>query len=1149
MFPSENVNSRTISQGYMFSKLKNDIYEYGATEYNFVVKNKKRFIDSFKKIYPEYKDINSIFLRQIVTYIRTNIWSNLALEDIRGNKIKNPKWNIEINQEDIKKALESLNSDSIKLRTDIREFKKLHELLMKNAPEGYEPYYFPLEPNGKDPLEDISWKPGNKNGKIFTGTKKTFAEACKLMEEGFNIGIAGTDKDKLTIADADDISKVGNIKETLTVISRKQIGRHYYYFTNDKIIDDKNEVNILTNQSAKQNLPTDAGELRAVWQYVVAPGSFVECSKDLIEKIPEEDRPYAGLYRLANELPASSITFNELPEIYKNVAVTKNESARINKLNKDLRKTHNKIDAGKNKSALWDLNIHDVTSCPNKPGMRFSMFPEIHGSETEKNASIDYDLLTCWRHNVSHNGLTFLVTASGVLPCEDAGYSHGSGYTKSDFKDPYTVFTIWKYAKDKGYIPKHDPIPSQAMVYYALNKKLCNKEDIIDGWKLPIDIYNKVLEECEKDGIQTGRKKFSKEEETAESLYPYVLTPVGVGKYLDTKDYEDSSKTKPLIEYFLHTPVYVSALSNDLDGDKILYKIIIEHPVIGHIELWKEQGELLTRSGINKLLNEGLIGIDSSCKDVTKYFMKDILKAAKEAPTEFIAHKTGWKRDNTIFVAGKEAYTAEGIISVNLTDKEVSSSFTKVGTLEEWVKGCRWILQYDCTRINCYTVFAAPISGILKQPSPVFQNKGATTTGKTLKSATGISMIGDPVMLVKSADTTRTAAERDAIATNGTCSILDEVGLLKNPDGLTYLLSNGRKKQRGTKEGREENEYWFKSFILNGEFELLKESAAQGEIGRLIECPWQLPINAIKAKSSELCIRENFGHIAPLFFKKLFAMLPQIKNRYEELCTSLPSSDVDIGSRLKDSFALIIVAGEILEEVFEEIGLEKKDAYYLCEKLYLENIGSERVKPYWKRGLSIIFDEINACKPEIGSDGEETGKFYYKGQIGGQNSGVFIDILPASFKDMCNEHGFVHTQLMKEWRDNGITEVDKPGKDGVKRSQKTVTIKRGWERVIRLITANVYKALELTEEKKESSEEKSENISTAQKDPDQEPIGTALLKHDIQKHLKKFKEENEKSEEYEGFNDSFFREYPFREKYYTGTEIKNLIYEMEANSE
>ena len=49
-------------------------------------------------------------------------------------------------------------------------------------------------------------------------------------------------------------------------------------------------------------------------------------------------------------------------------------------------------------------------------------------------------------------------------------------------------------------------------------------------------------------------------------------------------------------------------------------------------------------------------------------------------------------------------------------------------------------------------------------------------------------MFGDPTELVKSADTTRTAAERDAIATNGMCSVLDEVGMLKNPDGLTYLL-------------------------------------------------------------------------------------------------------------------------------------------------------------------------------------------------------------------------------------------------------------------------------------------------------------------------------------------------------------------------
>ncbi|MFA7036662.1 MAG: hypothetical protein WC183_10125, partial [Methanosarcina sp.] len=107
--------------------------------------------------------------------------------------------------------------------TDPEEFKNFHQLLTKGNPD-YQPFYFPLVKNGKDPLPGISWK---KN-------RKTFSEACSLMREGFNIGIAGTDKDNLCIVDIDNLEAVGEVKTTLTVKSRKQIGKHCFYFTNDE---------------------------------------------------------------------------------------------------------------------------------------------------------------------------------------------------------------------------------------------------------------------------------------------------------------------------------------------------------------------------------------------------------------------------------------------------------------------------------------------------------------------------------------------------------------------------------------------------------------------------------------------------------------------------------------------------------------------------------------------------------------------------------------------------------------------------------------------------------------------------------------------------------------------------------------------------
>lgn len=379
--------------------------------------------------------------------------------------------------------------------TDPEEFKNFHQLLTKGNPD-YQPFYFPLVKNGKDPLPGISWK---KN-------RKTFSEAYSLMREGFNIGIAGTDKDNLCIVDIDNLEAVGGAKTTLTVKSRKQIGRHCFYFTKDEPAQGEGAI---FKNSAKQNIATEnAGEVRSNWQYVVCSGSFVPCSEEEIRRIPEEDRIHAGKYRLCLESEVSNITYEELPEIYRTTLEERRATeiaASIKKIEKRQCKSWER-QGQKNRSALFDLDIHDVTGRSNQPGKRFEMFAELHGSETGKNASISGDVLHCWRHNVSHNAITYLAVASGVSTCSQAGFPHGGGSSRVDVEDPYTQFTIWKYAKDHGYIPKSDPIPSKALIYCALNRELCTKEEITDGWKLPVSIYNRVLEDCKKEGIETGRE-------------------------------------------------------------------------------------------------------------------------------------------------------------------------------------------------------------------------------------------------------------------------------------------------------------------------------------------------------------------------------------------------------------------------------------------------------------------------------------------------------------------------------------------------------------------------------------------------------------------------------------------------------------------
>jgi len=402
------------------------------------------------------------------------------------------------------------------LRTNPEEFKRFHELLTRNDSE-YQPYYFLVNPDDKDPYRGFR--------------RLTFKEAYAKMKKGFNVGIRATPKDKLVIVDIDNLNSVdiSTVKPTLMIQSRKRIGRHFFYFTDDK-------PTLCHENSAKNNINTDerVGEIRANNEYVVTPGSFKSCNEEETLRIPEEDRINAGKYTILSEAPVSIITYTELPEIYRN----QNEKDRSEEVidnfqepeEKDTGENFGNITDGllstiegpfkaqkeenfrqdsNNKSAIWDLTIHNVTGKENDPNTRFPMFPELHDSETGGNASVSRGLLCCWRDKVYHNAFSFLAAAAGILSCGEAGYKKGRGFSRR-LKDQDIVFTVWKYAKGKGHVPKDDPVPSKAMMYLALENKLCEEKDITEGWKLPSNIYNKVIELLKDQGINPGREHFNK---------------------------------------------------------------------------------------------------------------------------------------------------------------------------------------------------------------------------------------------------------------------------------------------------------------------------------------------------------------------------------------------------------------------------------------------------------------------------------------------------------------------------------------------------------------------------------------------------------------------------------------------------------------
>ena len=344
--------------------------------------------------------------------------------------------------------------------------------MIKDAPEDYKPWFFRLAPQSKAPATEFgSWK-AERN-------RLTINEANEWMQKGGNIGVAGMKNDPLVNVDLDgkNVNKEA-LKPTLTVRSRSRTGIHGFYFT--------------ANKADIPNIPTDDdGEVRCRGQYVVVAGSYVPTDP---ETVPEEYRDTAGYYTVEDKQPPAWITFNDLPEFFKE-KYRKNMEAKIPKP-----RTYTPKHANGKQSALFSIAASDVVSREGgdlNPTKRWSCI--FHDSSTEANMSIsDKGLLQCWRHSVSHNGLQALAVLSGYMSCEEAGSPHrGGGASPSMMTgDDGAILHAWIYAKKYGYIPEDDPVPVRALHYIARKHGLYKPKN---GELLPPPVYAKVLSILEEE--------------------------------------------------------------------------------------------------------------------------------------------------------------------------------------------------------------------------------------------------------------------------------------------------------------------------------------------------------------------------------------------------------------------------------------------------------------------------------------------------------------------------------------------------------------------------------------------------------------------------------------------------------------------------
>jgi putative DNA primase/helicase len=147
------------------------------------------------------------------------------------------------------------------------------------------PVLIPIRRFGKEP--DVSAGMSWKNPDCYL----TPEQALQRLQQGGNVGVVA--HDWLCIVDLDNPAKYTLEKETLTVKTRS--GALHKYYINDGSVENAVGKNTLAR----------CGEVRAEWQYVLAPGSYVPPDQDNTEG--------TGLYHITEATTPTTLTKIDLP--------------------------------------------------------------------------------------------------------------------------------------------------------------------------------------------------------------------------------------------------------------------------------------------------------------------------------------------------------------------------------------------------------------------------------------------------------------------------------------------------------------------------------------------------------------------------------------------------------------------------------------------------------------------------------------------------------------------------------------------------------------------------------------------------------------------------------------------------------------------
>lgn len=248
--------------------------------------------------------------------------------------------------------------------------------------------------------------------------------------------------------------------------------------------------------------------------------------------------------------------------------------------------------------------------------------------------------------------------------------------------------------------------------------------------------------------INEIRDNHQPEEENSKTEPPSKF-PITIGKYTIKDDgiykqiaYKDpnSGEINTFDSLISPTPCFISSIGNNIDSGGILYKLCIKDIMKRDISLWKTPGDLLKKTEVLKLLDEGMHFQEQEAKELINYFDGFILKYKDSLPVEITASTNGWKNNYSLFVIGGKAISANEVKEITQISEELQKNYDTIGNKTEWIENIGAFLDYDLVRLKMYATVGAFLIRFTPIETFLIHNYHESSGGKTLSMRVAASL-------------------------------------------------------------------------------------------------------------------------------------------------------------------------------------------------------------------------------------------------------------------------------------------------------------------------------------------------------------------------------------------------------------------------